>query len=171
MKKNTVLVLLVLVLAVIGYAMYPSEKLPAGVRIDKLEVYKANRLLVAYADGKAVKKYAIALGGNPAGHKQIEGDSKTPEGTYTINDKNPNSDYHKNLGVSYPNAQDQATAQKMGKSAGGDIKLHGLRNGTGWLGRWHRALDWTQGCMALTDDEIDELYAHTPVGTPIIINP
>ena len=111
------------------------------------------------AQCRLLKTYPVALGFNPVGHKQFEGDGKTPEGHYIINDRNPNSGYHKNLGVSYPNDADRAYAATQGKSAGGNIKIHGMRNGMGAIGAQHLHLDWTHGCIAVTDGEIDELYA------------
>jgi len=97
------------------------------------------------------------LGRNPVGHKEFEGDKKTPEGIYTINDKNPNSGYYKNLGVSYPNAQDIENAKKLGKPAGGDIKIHGIRNYCGIIGKFQRWADWTYGCIAPTNREMEEI--------------
>ncbi|WP_245945945.1 L,D-transpeptidase family protein [Flavobacterium magnum] len=132
-------------------------------------MYKSKRQLQAYSDGNLIKTYTIALGKNPVGHKVSEGDMKTPEGLYTINAKNPNSAYHKNLGISYPDDSDRAAAARLGKPPGGDIKIHGLRNGRGYIGRFHRWTDWTHGCIAVTDDEIDELYDAVAVGTPITI--
>ena len=116
------------------------------------------RSLVFNSSGKLLKTYPVSLGFQPQGHKQFEGDGKTPEGRYTINDRNPNSGYHKNLGVSYPNAQDKAYAQAQGKSPGGDIKIHGLPNGSGSIGARHLLRDWTNGCIAVTDPEVDELF-------------
>jgi murein L,D-transpeptidase YafK len=140
-------------------------------KVDTIKVYKAKRLLETYYKGKLIKSYKISLGGSPVGHKQEEGDNKTPEGAYVINDKNPNSAYHKNLGISYPNAQDIKAAKKRGKSPGGDIKIHGLPNGMGSIGKAHLLSDWTLGCLALTNEEIDELYDAVPIGTPILIYP
>lgn len=111
----------------------------------------------------------IALGKQPVGHKHFEGDNKTPEGVYFINGKNQYSAYHKNLGISYPNKKDVAYAKKKGKSAGGLIKIHGLPNGRGKIGKLHLLNDWTAGCIALTDKEIDEIYAATKVGVKIIL--
>ena len=111
--------------------------------------------------------YKISLGFNPIGHKQHQGDGKTPEGSYTINDKNPNSGYHLNLGISYPNSNDRQNSP----NPGGDIKIHGLKNGQGYIGKFQRWKDWTAGCIAVTDEEVEELYRVVPVGTPIIINP
>ncbi|PZR16194.1 MAG: hypothetical protein DI539_17955 [Flavobacterium psychrophilum] len=151
-----------LLLIPVGFVVwywYPDKPLPKGVNIDKLIVHKDERVMEAYSGNTLIKTYSIALGKNPVGHKQFEGDNKTPEGKYTINARNPRSAYHKNLGVSYPNEADKATAEKMGKSPGGDIKIHGLPNGRGYIGKLHRHKDWTAGCIAVTNDEIDELYA------------
>lgn len=125
----------------------------------------------AYANEQLVKTYSISLGGSPVGDKQYEGDNRTPEGIYKINDKNPNSGYHKNLGISYPDSTDLQQAIALGKPAGGDIKIHGLRNGTGIISKFHRWHDWTKGCMAVTNAEIDELYSAVPIGTVIEIKP
>ena len=135
-----------------------DQALPANTIVDHLLVYKSKRRMQAFAGNILLKEYVIALGESPIGHKQFEGDERTPEGRYTINDRNPNSGYHKNLGISYPNEQDIAYAQKMGQSAGGDIKIHGLPNGKGLIGKAHRQFDWTNGCIAVTDEEVDELY-------------
>lgn len=174
--KNSIriIVLFVSVISFSGllvYYFYPEKRLPEGVHIDKLVVYKSKRQLLAYSGGEMIKTYTISLGGEPVGHKQFEGDKKTPEGIYYINDKNPNSGYHKNLGISYPNKKDVAYAKQHQKSPGGDIKIHGLRNRTGIIGKFHRWKDWTLGCIALTNQEIDELYAAVPIGTVIEIIP
>jgi murein L,D-transpeptidase YafK len=118
-----------------------------------------------------VKTYEIALGWQPEGKKRFEGDGKTPEGVYVIHDKNPHSGYHKKLGISYPNQEDLDFAESQEKSAGGLIKIHGIRNGIGWIGRKHLLFDWTNGCIAVTDMEIDELYEEIEIGTPIEILP
>lgn len=134
------------------------ESLPEGIEITRLVVLKGQRQMFAYNGDKLIKIYPISLGFNPIGHKQFEGDGKTPEGIYTINERNKNSSYHKNLGISYPNSQDKAFAEAQGKSAGGLIKIHGLRNGFGDIGRNHLLKDWTHGCIAVTNEEIDELF-------------
>lgn len=139
--------------------------------IDSIVVLKSERRLQVYNNGHLLKTYKIALGEHPIGHKQYEGDRKTPEGLYFINGKNPNSTCHKNLGISYPNDTDRAAARKIGKSPGGDIKIHGLPNGQGYIGRMHSMKDWTYGCIAVTDEEVDEIYDHTAVGIPINILP
>lgn len=146
-------------------------ELPADLQFDRLVVHKETRLLTAYAKGEALRRYRIALGWAPEGHKQMEGDGKTPEGIYFVDGKNPNSRYYKNLGVSYPNDEDRAAATALDVSPGGDIKIHGLPEGQGHLGETHWLRDWTAGCIAVSNEEIDELYAHTPVGTLIEIKP
>ena len=141
------------------------------LRLDSIVVEKAARRMTVYYNGDQLKFYDIALGRSPDGDKQFQGDMKTPEGLYIINDKNPNSGFHKNLGVSYPNSNDRREARKLGKPPGGDIKIHGLPNGQGGIGRMHLSMDWTYGCIAVTNEEMDELYAATAVGTPILILP
>lgn len=149
-----------------------APALAKNIKIDRLIVYKSKREMEAYAKGKLVKTYPISLGKNPIGHKQFEGDKRTPEGIYSINDRNPNSSYHKNLGISYPNQKDRENAQKLGKPAGGAIKIHGMRNGWGdKIGARHLLKDWTDGCIAVTDPEIDELYRAVKHNAVIEIKP
>ena len=107
----------------------------------------------------------------PWGPNGVQGDKKTPEGTYRVDGKNPHSRYYKNLGVSYPNAQDRKNAAALGKSPGGDIKIHGLGPEFRHLGKEQWQYDWTLGCIAVTDEEVDELYDHTDVGAVIEILP
>jgi len=111
------------------------------------------------------------LGRGGLAPKEREGDARTPEGYYIIDAKYAASHYHKALHVSYPNAEDRARAAKMGVSPGGAIMIHGLPNGEGWLGAAHRLYDWTLGCIAVTDEEIDEIFTLVPVGTPVEIRP
>lgn len=170
-SKIISLTLFLTILGLTIYYFYPEDKLPANTQIDKLVVYKSNRQLLAYSNGQLVRTYKISLGRQPIGDKEVEGDKKTPEGLYFINDKNPNSGYHKNLGISYPNKDDIENAKRLGKPAGGDVKIHGLRNKTGFIGKFHRWFDWTLGCIAVTDKEIDELYGSVKIGTVIEIKP
>jgi murein L,D-transpeptidase YafK len=153
------------------YYFYPEGKLPRGIEIDRMIVYKSKRQLLVYSKGKLQKTYTIALGRQPDGAKQFEGDRKTPEGVYYINDKNPNSGWHKNLGISYPNQEDIKYARQLGKSPGGNIKIHGLQNKRGYIGKMHRWKDWTLGCIAVTNEEMDELYRAVVIGTKIEILP
>ena len=161
MKLSMIIIICVCVIiaALAGYYLMPSPKLPSGTIVDNLVVYKSKRKMEVYSGDRLVKTYVIALGRSPVGHKEYEGDCKTPEGVYKINDRNPNSAYHKNLGISYPNEQDVAHARTIGKDPGGHIKIHGLRNDRGYIGKFHRWKNWTAGCIAVTNEEVDELYA------------
>jgi len=103
------------------------------------------------------------LGFAPTGHKEIEGDGKTPEGAYFIDRKNPNSSFYLSIGISYPNAADRAKARAMGESPGGDIFIHGTPK------RFRREPDWTWGCIAVKDREMEDIYAMVNVGTPIFL--
>lgn len=150
---------------------YPQGALTTSTRFDLLLLEKDKRRLTAFSGGKAVRVYLVALGATPVGHKEVEGDMRTPEGVYAINDKNPKSAYHLNLGISYPDEADRAHAKTLGKSPGGDIKIHGLAPEFADIGQAHRLTDWTYGCVAVTNEEIEELFARTPVGTPIEIKP
>ena len=137
--------------------------------IDFLLVDKSERTLWAYSEGKLARTYTgLQFGDEPQGHKQFEGDERTPEGRYTIDTRNPNSAYHLSLRVSYPNAADRAFAERQGRSPGGDIFLHGQPNALP-MGRVPG--DWTDGCIAFSNDEIAELYAAVADGTAIEIRP
>ncbi len=143
--------------------------LPAGAKADSVVVLKGNRELILYADGKLLKTYPVSLGGVPLGHKQREGDERTPEGKYRIDWRNPNSAFHLSLHISYPNSDDKARARERGANPGGDIMIHGIRNGFGWIGRLHRWIDWTNGCISVTNEEMREIWRAVPNGTPIEI--
>ena len=171
MRKKMLWIIGLLPAAILIYYFFPEQKLPAGKNVDKLVVYKNRRQMEAWSGDTLLKTYTISLGRSPKGHKQFEGDFKTPEGIYTINARNPKSGYHKNLGVSYPNDSDRTYAESMGKSPGGDIKIHGLRNGRSYIGKFHRWKDWTAGCIAVTDQEIDELYTSVIKDAVIEIRP
>ncbi|MCA1440448.1 L,D-transpeptidase family protein [Ensifer sp. IC4062] len=144
--------------------MAAPEKHAKEVVVDKSE-----RLLKLLRDGTVLGEYSVSLGGNPLGHKQREGDRRTPEGDYLIDWRNPNSSFHLSLHISYPDAADQARAAAAGESPGGDIMIHGLPNGWGFLGSLHLLLDWTNGCIAVTDKEMREIWSLVPDGTPIRI--
>lgn len=159
------------IIALAVYYFYPEKTLPANIQVDSIVVYKSKRTLLAFSMGQLVKTYKISLGKSPYGSKEFEGDKKTPEGIYFINAKNPNSGYHKNLGISYPDKCDIENAKRIGRSTGGDVKIHGLRNGLGFISKFQRWYDWTAGCIALTDEEVDELYTSTKIGTKIEIKP
>lgn len=139
---------------------------------DKVLVQKAERKLYLLKKGEVLRSYHIGLGPNPIGHKTQEGDGKTPEGKYKISGRNPKSAYHLSLRVSYPNAKDKAQAAKRGVSPGGDIMIHGLPNLLSKL-RAEKLLkkDWTAGCIAVSDEEIEEIWRMVPNGTEIEIMP
>ena len=123
------------------------------------------------AGGKVIRTYKVALGQGGLQPKQREGDARTPEGHYVIDAKSEQSKYHKALHVSYPNPDDRRRATRQRVPPGGAIMIHGLPNGKGWVGARHRLFDWTLGCIAVTDEEIDELFTLVPVGTPVEIRP
>ena len=160
-----------MLIALVVYNYFPEPKLAANANIDSLIVNKSEHQLLAYSEGKLLKTYSVSFGAHPIGHKEFEGDEKTPEGLYTINAKNDKSGYHKNLGISYPNAKDIAHAREIGKPAGGNIKIHALKNELGFINKLQRWVNWTNGCIAVTNSEMDELYTAVKIGTTITINP
>lgn len=138
-----------------------------------IHVDKSDRVMTLLNENyQPIKSYTVALGTDPIGHKQQEGDGRTPEGLYHIIYHNLNSQYHKSLYISYPNAKDKAEARKHGVDPGGDIVIHGRGKGTGWkIAKYTPRGDWTLGCIAVTDQEMDEIFAAVPDGTPILIEP
>lgn len=142
-----------------------------SLKADKVLVLKSERKLLLLEHGRVVKTYKVALGGEPLGPKTRHGDHRTPEGLYVIDGRNAHSQFHRALHISYPNAADRARARGLGVSPGGDIFLHGLPNGQGWIGAAHRLHDWTDGCIAVTDEEIEEIWRAVPDATPIEIRP
>jgi murein L,D-transpeptidase YafK len=145
---------------------------PAGTqKADSILILKKDHVLELLAGGKAIRTSKVALGRGGLAPKEQEGDGRTPEGHYVIDSRNAESHYHRALHVSYPNADDRQRATRQGVSPGGAIMIHGLPNGMGLLGASHRLYDWTLGCVAVTDEEIDEIWDLVPVGTPVEIRP
>jgi murein L,D-transpeptidase YafK len=140
-------------------------------KVDRILVLKAERTMQLVAGKDIIKTYKIALGTQPVGAKQKQGDRKTPEGNYVINGKNPHSQFHRSLRISYPNAADRERAKKQKIDPGGDIMIHGIGEKFGWLWAMHRQTDWTWGCIAVTNEEIEEIWKLVPIGTPIEIRP
>jgi L,D-peptidoglycan transpeptidase YkuD (ErfK/YbiS/YcfS/YnhG family) len=138
---------------------------------DKVLIEKIERRLTLLSKGEVIKTYKIALGGNPVGPKERQGDNKTPEGTYIIDSRNSDSGYHLSLHISYPNEKDKIRAKELGVSPGGDIMIHGIKNGLSWVGAYHAEVDWTKGCIAVTDEEMEEIYKLVPNGTVVEIRP
>jgi murein L,D-transpeptidase YafK len=161
----------ILVLAWMSVGVASRTGAQTATKVDRIVVEKSKRTLTLMDGRKALKTYKVALGGQPIGAKDRQGDHKTPEGIYSVDAKNPNSQFYKALHISYPNQSDRANARKLGVSPGGDVEIHGLGAKWGWLGAKHRLTDWTDGCIALTNEEIDEIYPLIKVGTPVEIRP
>ncbi len=144
---------------------------PAPLEADFVLVDKSDRTLTLLRDGEVLRQYTgLQFGDEPRGHKQFEGDERTPEGQYVIDTRNPHSRYHLSLRISYPNEADRAYAARRGRSPGGDIFIHGQPNGLRGAEDGGRVSgDWTDGCIALTNAEIAEIWAVVPDGTPIEI--
>ncbi|MCP5367199.1 MAG: L,D-transpeptidase family protein [Hyphomicrobiales bacterium] len=150
----------------------PAEAAPAPVaKADRVLVLKGARKLMLLSHGRTLRAYRVALGRTPEGHKQHQGDGRTPEGSYRLDWRNPDSRYHRSIHISYPAPEDRARARRLGVSPGGDIMIHGLPNGRGWIGAAHAGYDWTDGCIAVTNAEMDEIWALVDNGTPIEIRP
>ena len=154
-------------IAALQNEFFATRKGPA----DKILIEKKERRLSLISKGKVLKTYHVALGGNPLGPKERQGDNKTPEGSYVIDSRNKNSRYHLSLHISYPNEKDKKRAKERGVSPGGDIMIHGIKNGFSWVGDSHTEVDWTKGCIAVTDAEIEEIDKLAPNGTIVEIRP
>lgn len=165
-----------LTLAIVAIAFYFDKIHPSLVHqdigsIDKIIVHKQQRTMAVYEQGKLIKSYPISLGADPIGHKSQEGDGKTPEGNYAIDWVHPDSSYHKAVRISYPNAADRQNAKQAGVTPGGDIMIHGMPNGFGWLYPILAKIDWTQGCIAVSNTAMEEIELAVKVGTAITIEP
>jgi murein L,D-transpeptidase YafK len=145
--------------------------LPQDAVADKVLVEKGKRQLTLLANGQILRNYTIALGGNPVGPKERMGDLKTPEGSYVIDFRKADSRFHLALRISYPGPEDIARAARQGVPPGGDIMIHGLQKGLEDIDDFHRQFDWTQGCIAVTNREIEEIWRLVPDGTPVEIRP
>ena len=161
------------ILLVAGMSAGGASRLAAQAarKVDRIVIEKKKRTLTLMDGAKILKTYKVALGGQPIGAKDRLGDHKTPEGIYSVDAKNPNSQFYKALHISYPNQADRVNARKLGVNPGGDVEIHGLGAKWGWIGAKHRLTDWTDGCIALTNEEIDEIYPLVKVGTLVEIRP
>lgn len=146
---------------VAGCAAQPPQYI--GPAVTRIQVFKDQRLLQLISEQQLLRSYEFELGFAPTGHKQQEGDGRTPEGAYRINRRNPFSRFHLSLGISYPNVSDVAAARARGVSPGGDIFIHGTPEHM--IGQ----PDWTWGCIAVQNQQMDEMYSMVPIGTPIYI--
>jgi murein L,D-transpeptidase YafK len=148
-----------------------ATQLRAEAKADRIIVHKKARTMELMHAGRMLKTYKIALGGEPVGPKTRQGDHRTPEGVYVIDSRNAQSKFHRSLHISYPGASDRERARKLGVPPGGDVFIHGLPNGYGWIGAGHRARDWTDGRIAVTDQEIEEIWSLVANVTPVEIRP
>jgi murein L,D-transpeptidase YafK len=166
-------VLTLIILAALGRTGLPSpaQQSAPEQKADSVLILKKDHVLELLAGGKVIRTYKVALGRGGLAPKEREGDGRTPEGHYFIDTRNAESHYHRALHVSYPDTEDRKRAAELGVSPGGAIMIHGLPNGMGWLGGSHRLYDWTLGCIAVTDEEIDEIWNLVPAGTPVEIRP
>ena len=179
MMRLSVRLLIFVVLLAVGGVIYtkgmarvatvePPAMASAALQASKIVVSKADKTLYLFQGDKLLKSYRVSMGRHwQAGHKQREGDERTPEGSYRIDWRNPKSSAYLSLHISYPNKQDSQQAQAGGYPPGGNIMIHGLPNGWGALGKLHQIMDWTDGCLGVTNDEIREIWSLTPNGTPI----
>lgn len=156
--------LLLALLPMVASARQPPAMVKPSAFADRIVVDKSERRMQLFRDGKVIRSYRIRLGDAPVGHKQQQGDERTPEGEYRISGRNPNSRFHLSLRVSYPNAVDRRQARLRGVDPGGDIMIHG-GNSPAW------PFDWTDGCIALTNAEIEEVWSLVPTGITIRIDP
>ena len=169
LSRNLVLLLVVLV-AGAAQATAPRQQ-AASEKADSILILKKDHLLELLKGGKVIRTYKVALGRGGLAPKEKEGDERTPEGHYIIDSRNEHSAFYRALHISYPNEEDRKRAARKGVSPGGAIMIHGIKNGFGWIGAQHRRFDWTAGCIAVTDDEIDEIWSLVPIGTPVEIRP
>lgn len=159
------------VFIVVLFPFFAAQAQVSAEKIDLVRVGKAERRMQLLSGETVVREYTIALGARPEGHKRWEGDERTPEGRYVLDWRNPKSIAYKSIHISYPNPRDVAAAKSMGVPPGGMIMIHGAANGYGWWGRVLQLIDWTDGCIAVTNREMDEIWALVQDGTPIEINP
>ncbi len=138
---------------------------------DRIVILKSERKMALLRQGKVLKTYKVALGHEPRGPKTRIGDNRTPEGEYTIDLRNPHSQFHLALRISYPNQSDRERAKELRVDPGGAIMIHGLPAAFAWLGPAHRQTDWTLGCVAVTNPEIEEIWKLVPLGTKVEIKP
>ena len=164
MTRNRFLLILI-------FSLAHSANSAASPKADRVIVIKHEHKLMLMHGQSVLKTYSVALGPVSTGAKEQKGDHRTPEGLYVLDSRNPHSHYYKAIHISYPSAEDRKRAARLGVSPGGDVFIHGLPNGYGAVGSAHRLHDWTDGCIAVTDNEMDEIWALVPNGTPIEIRP
>jgi murein L,D-transpeptidase YafK len=171
MLRAAVFVAVFFVIAALAWANWPAASIGEGVKADLVVVRKSARVLELYSGNTMLKSYVVSLGDDPVGPKRAEGDDRTPEGAYVLDYRKSDSSFHRALHISYPSVSDVAQAHASGVNPGGLIMVHGLPNGLGLLGRLHRLYDWTDGCVAVTNAEIEEIWSAVADGTQIRIEP
>ncbi len=154
---------------VLAWANWPLAPLPDGPQADRVVITKHKRQLALYSGSLLLGTYKVSLGRCPVGAKHREGDQKTPEGLYHITEHKRDSAFHRSLRMSYPSQKDSDWARAHGYSPGSDLMIHGLRNGMGLIGRLHRLRDWTAGCVAVTNPEMDQLFERVAQGAVLEI--
>ena len=140
-------------------------------KADYVLVNKSEKTLTLKIKGKVIKQYHVVFGANPKGHKIQEGDERTPEGEYILDYKKSDSSFYKAIHISYPNSKDKENAKKLGVNPGGAIMIHGQPNGYGWFSFVLQKFNWTDGCIAVKNNEMDEIWDSVKIGTPITIIP
>jgi murein L,D-transpeptidase YafK len=164
-------VTMIMMLMAGGPSLGAREDQSTPMNVDRILIVKSKRTMTLFNGDKVLKTYLVAPGGDPVGAKQKEGDHKTPEGFYTIDSRNARSRFHLGLHVSYPNEADRKRARRLGVSPGDAIMIHGLPKEFAYLGPLHRRVDWTDGCIAVTNSEIEEIWRLVKIGTPVEIRP
>jgi murein L,D-transpeptidase YafK len=170
---NFLILATILAATVAGDGGHVFAQLPGGIHgpVDLVVIYKRDRILHLKSEGRVVRSFDVALGGEPVGHKFVEGDNRTPEGVYTLDWRNANSQFYRSIHISYPREDDQEAARRRGMSPGGLVMIHGMPNGREASDMNHPANDWTNGCIAVTNTEMDEIWSLVEDGTTIIIFP
>lgn len=161
--------LLVLVMVIALPTQAQGFVLEKQAVVDRVEVKKSVRRMYLMDGDVVVREYRIALGKSPRGHKIQEGDNRTPEGKYYLDFVMDDSAFYRSMHISYPNLRDKNRAESLGVSPGGNIKIHGLKNGDRRAPQFIQSFDWTNGCIAITNEEMDELVSLVKIGTPIYI--
>ena len=169
-KRRNVAVIL-MAMAVLVFGMRAGVGVASTGGVDKVLVVKSQHRLMLFKDGEVLRSYEVALGKEPLGAKMCRGDKKTPEGSYVLDRRNPFSRFHRAIHISYPNRADRERAQEQGVSPGGEVMIHGLPRGKEQMGELHTMIDWTDGCIAVTNEQMDEIWRLVADGTPIEIRP
>jgi len=169
--RRAVLAIVLLIAGGLILGLLPPSDAWAGQKADMVQVVKSKKRLYLIKDEQVYASFRVKFGADPKGHKVQQGDEKTPEGLYYLTYKNSNSAYYKSIHISYPNALDKENARKLGVDPGGDIMIHGQPNGYEWATFFIQMVNWTDGCVALTNSDMDEVWEAVEPGTPIEILP